>query len=351
MIIQDVKSGGNIPDPMRIQNHTGFLEDYLAALQDEGLSPGRIHHVIKDIRTFYRVNRVEVKLTEPLSRRITYKDRAPTPEELTRLIEIADLRTKTIITMLALGGFREGTLARLQYRHVKEDLEKDITPIHIHVEADITKGKYNDYDTFLGQEAAEYLKLYLEQRRQGSPDGRAPPEKLTDTSPLIRDETSHDPRPIGPKQLYKIVHQLYAKAGLLKAPRGRMYELRLHSLRKYFKTQLTALGVQSDFVDYMMGHTVSVYNDVQSLGVEKLRNVYAAAGLSIKPKTKISKIDALKEIIRAWGMNPEQVLTRETLTQRAAVCITPQDRENHDLQILSQTLKELIRQETAKNTI
>jgi hypothetical protein len=66
------------------------------------------------------------------------------------------------------------------------------------------------------------------------------------------------------------------KAGLLKAPRGRMYELRLHSLRKYFKTQLSALGVQSDYVDYMMGHTVSVYNDIQSLGVEKLRNVYAA---------------------------------------------------------------------------
>ena len=128
-----------------------------------------------------------------------------------------------------------------------------------------------------------------------------------------------------------------------------MYELRLHSLRKYFKTQLSALGVQSDYVDYMMGHTISVYNDVQSLGVEKLRNVYAAAGLSIKPKTKVSKIDALKEIIRAWGMNTKQVLTREALTQGATVCITPQDRENHDLQVLSQTLRELIRQEAVKS--
>jgi type I restriction-modification system DNA methylase subunit/site-specific recombinase XerD len=309
----------------------------------------RIHHIISDIRTFYRVNGVEVKLTEHLSRRITYKDRAPTPEELTRLLEIADLRTKTIVSMLALGGFRESTLSMLQYRHVKEDIEKGITPIHIHVEADITKGKYGDFDTFLGQEAAEYLKLYLDQRRQGSPDGRAPPEKLTDTSPLIRDETSHDPRPIGPKQFYKLVHQLYAKAGLLKAPRGRMYELRLHSLRKYFKTQLLALGVQSDYVDYMMGHTVDTYHDIQSLGVEKLRNVYAAAGLSIKPKTKVSKIDALKEIIRAWGMNPEQVLAREALSQGATVHINPQDRENYHLQVLRQTLKELIRQETNKS--
>lgn len=29
--------------------------------------------------------------------------------------------------------------------------------------------------------------------------------------------------------------------------------------------------------------------------------VYSASALSIGPKTRVSKIDALKEIIRAWG--------------------------------------------------
>jgi hypothetical protein len=33
-----------------------------------------------------------------------------------------------------------------------------------------------------------------------------------------------------------------------------MYELRVHGLRKYSKTQMLALGVQPDYVDYMMGH-------------------------------------------------------------------------------------------------
>ena len=47
-----------------------------------------------------------------------------------------------------------------------------------------------------------------------------------------------------------------------------MYELRVHSLRKYFKTQLLALGVQPDYVDYMMGHTVDTYHDVQMKGVD-----------------------------------------------------------------------------------
>jgi site-specific recombinase XerD len=348
MIIMDVKDGVNIPNPLRVQDHSGFLEDYLAALQDEGLSPGRVYGEIKHIRTFYRVNGAEVKLSEPLSRRVTYKDRAPTPEELTKLLEIADLREKVVATMLALGGFREETLAKLQYRHVREDIETGRTPIHVHVEVEITKGKYSDYDTFLGAEADEYLRLYLDQRRRGSVDGKIPPENLNDQSLLIRDKRHREPRPVGPKQIRKLVHGLYMKAGLLKEPRGRMYELRVHSLRKYFKTQLLALGVQESYVDYMMGHVVDTYHDIQSLGVEKLRNVYAASALSIRPKTRVSKIEALKEIIRAWGLNPEKVLTREALSQGATARINAEKRENHDLQVLSRTLRDLIRQEAGR---
>ncbi|MEM2687833.1 MAG: hypothetical protein QW796_05755 [Thermoproteota archaeon] len=94
-----------------------------------------------------------------------------------------------------IGGFREETLAKLEYRHVKGDLERGVTPIHIHVEAEITKGKYHDYGTFIGAEAAEYLRLYIDQRRRGSLNGKIPPETLSDTSPLIRDERSRVPKP------------------------------------------------------------------------------------------------------------------------------------------------------------
>ncbi len=53
----------------------------------------------------------------------------------------------------------------------------------------------------------------------------------------------------------------------------------------------------------------------------------------------------MKAIIRAWGMNPEQMLTREALSQPAASYIKPEDQENRQLQILTETLKELIRKE------
>jgi hypothetical protein len=74
-------------------------------------------------------------------------------------------------------------------------LEKGIVPLHIHVEAAITKGKYDDYDTFLAAQAVQYVRLYLEGRRQGNLHHEIPAEEISDDSPLIRDEMYTLPRP------------------------------------------------------------------------------------------------------------------------------------------------------------
>ena len=340
-LIADIKPVGNIPDPLRVQNHTGYLNDYLAELQDQGLKPGAVNNYIKSVKTFYRVNGVKIELSEPLSRRVTYKDRAPKPEELSKLLDIGDLRQRFIVSAIALGGFREGTFSKLQYRHVKHDLEAGVTPLHLHIEAEITKGKYGDYDTFLGAEAVTYLKLYLQQRRQGT--RYQDPEIITDTSPLIRDEGRAEPKGITPKQVRTIIHGLYLKAGLITKSGGRYYDLRTHSLRKYFKTQMIALGVQADYVDYMMGHTVDTYHDIQSVGIDKLRNIYAAAGLAIKQKTQVSKLETIKEMIRALGENPEKLLSREALITGAT---TPKENiADFQIGFLRSQLRELIKEE------
>ena len=118
-------------------------------------------------------------------------------------------------------------------------------------------------------------------------------------------------------------------------------------MRKYFKTQLLALGVQTDYVDYMMGHTVDTYHDIQSLGIEKLRQAYAASGLSIKPKTRLSKIEAIKEIMRAQGISPERILARDALKQPATSAKTRHS-EMTAAATADRTLKEFIQHETRR---
>jgi hypothetical protein len=109
--------------------------------------------------------------------------------------------------------------------------------------------------------------------------------------------------------------------------------------------------MQPEYIDYMMGHVVDTYQDIQSLGIEPLRKAYRAAGLCIQKKMQVSKIEALKEIIRAYGMNSEQILTREALSDGAATHRSPEDFENHQLAVLRSQLKHLIRQEATTTTV
>jgi hypothetical protein len=55
----------------------------------------------------------------------------------------------------------------------------------------------------------------------------------------------------------------------------------------------------------------------------------------------------VKEMIQAYGMNPEEVLTREALSDGAATYKSAEDYENHQLTILGNQLKQLIREAAA----
>ncbi len=348
-IIADAKPDSLRPDPIRIEKHRQFLGDCLAELQDQGRSPGRLHGYSKHVRTFYKVNGIQLPSPYLPIPRPVYKDRAPTQEELSNLVDTANLREKLILSMVCLGGFREGTLTRLQYRHIKDDMEKHIVPLHVHVEAEITKGKYHDYDTFLGADAVDYLRKYLEARRKGGVlHPHIGPEEIQDDSPIIRDEMHDDtrgamraePRSIGEKQVYKVIHQLYIKTGLLK-PGQNHYTLRVHSLRKFFKTQLIAAGVPESYVDYMMGHTVDTYHDIQSKGVEFLRGVYAKGGVSIRPKTQQTAYEILASLAKQLGKDPDKVLIKESFSEPHRALADQQATENEYARIILTKLKEL----------
>jgi site-specific recombinase XerD len=342
-ILSDVKTKDSLPIPSRVQTHVRLVEDHLAMLQDRGLTPGRIHTCAKHIKTFYRINDIEIKLPYALPRRVTYKDRAPKPEELHHMLDVADLREKVILTMLALGGFREGTLVRLRYRHVRDDLERRTVPLHIHVESEITKGKYHDYDTFLDEEAVEYLRAYLETRCRGNLHPEIPPEEISDDSPLIRDEMYDVARSIGEKQVRKLIHSLYFKAGLLKPSNGRRYSLCVHSLRKFFKTQLMALGVQSDYVEYMMGHTITAYHDIQSKGVEFLRSLYGNSGLRIRPRNALTTKDQLRAMARGFGLSPEEAARLLTSSELHRTYVTQEQRDEHEIKMLCEAITERVK--------
>jgi hypothetical protein len=132
-----------------------------------------------------------------------------------------------------------------------------------------------------------------------------------------------------------------------KLAEGWMYDVKTHSLRKYFKTQLSICKINDDIIEYMMGHSPDTYEDVQSLGIETLRNLYVPANLTIRPKTVLNRIVQLKEIIRAWGENPEEILSKDAI-MRGNITQIDSLLETHQLTLLAEELKDLVKREVSK---
>lgn len=130
-------------------------------LQAEGLAPGTINNHIKDVKTLFRVNGLTLVLPYRLPKYVKHNNRALTPEELSGVIEIATVKEKNDNQHLnpQRNKNRNSSQTNL-YGHVRKNFEAGIVSIHVHVEKEITKGKYQDYDMFIGAEAVEALKTY-----------------------------------------------------------------------------------------------------------------------------------------------------------------------------------------------
>ncbi len=101
---------------------------------------------------------------------------------------------------------------------------------------------------------------------------------------------------------------------------------------------MKALGVDSDYVDYMMGHMVDTYHDIQSKGTEFLRDIYARAGFEIRPKNKSTPTEILKKMVRSIGLDPDKVLNREALSETHRTYATVQEREQEEIALLTKAL-------------
>ena len=92
-------------------------------------------------------------------------------EEIQRILNVADLRTKVIILLMASAGLRVGALSGLSVHHVKNDNNKVIA----------YSGSVSKYISFFSPECKQAIDNYLEFRERCG-------EKIGPTSPLFRRE-------------------------------------------------------------------------------------------------------------------------------------------------------------------
>jgi site-specific recombinase XerD len=290
------------------------IDDYISYLRTRELAPGTVYNYISSLRVFLKLNYIDLQLCMKRPSRTKFDSRAPTLDELRRIIDVCNLREKLVVTLLGVSGLRIGTLTKLKYRHVKDDLEKNRVPILLNIEAEITKGKYHSYWTFLNQEASDYLRAYLDLRRRGTQ--YMDPEEINDETPLLRAYRLNKIRPTVPETLENALRKVYFRAGVVvKTPGVRRYDFQCHGLRKFFKSQMLLRGVKNEYIEFMIGHKRDHYLDIKALGPEYMRHIYKMSGISIRPNPELDKIAILTDIIAELGLNPQKILRPDVINR------------------------------------
>ena len=300
---------GKSPDEMVSECASGAVSDYVEKTKAFTMAGDRAKgtvlvysHIIK---SFFDHNGILLPIGR-IQNWVTYEDRAVAPEELHRLLQASNLRTRAEISVLAQSGMRVGTLAGLTYGHVKEGLEKGEVPLRIHISSMEAKGRVRSFDTFIGSEAIDYLKLYLESRQRGTK--KIPGEKLTERSPLFRDQRGKDAKALRYVGIYADIRKALLNTGLAEK-KGKPSELRPHSLRKFFKTQLEAAGVSRMFIEFMMGHTLPGTDSAYfKPTLEQLREAYlkGISYLSMTPRRDVKdEFKRVLEAVKARREDPE----------------------------------------------
>jgi integrase/recombinase XerD len=228
------------------------------------------------VKSFYSYNNVPLKLRTP---KHTTREREPhTVEQIKTLMKIVDVRERAFIMLLKDSGMSREDAVTLRYGDIKAEYEAGKEVIHLKV---VRQKESIEYDTFIGKNAIESIKAYLEYRQRRG-------ETITDSTPII---ATLKGKALTPENFSTIFDRLSDKVGFKTSP---------HRFRKYFESHL-ALSAPSILVKFWLGHSLGVEKSYFMPPLEKQREKYAESykEIDISEKPTLSELKVKQMIALA----------------------------------------------------
>ena len=264
---------------------------YIATKKKEGYATATLQIMYASIRSFFEMHYFPLRV-----RRGDYPKgdsngvKRATKTAILKVLNNKKARnkitTKPAVLVIKDSGLRVSDVLRLNCDFFLDALEKtpDTDLIEIHI---ITKKTKLLAKTFIGKEAIDALKEYLEKRRKGSRN--VAPETITRESPLFKSWKRGKVRRISRHSFSTLLRQAFLNV--------REDKMSAHSLRKKLQTDLEKVGINSNWIDHILGHKLINSRDAYSLPTdEELKEAYAKAYPYIKvyPEASASTLETPK---------------------------------------------------------
>jgi hypothetical protein len=261
-----------------------YLQGHKTRVDRKEISSATLRNYVKPIRLYCEQMDISIPWKKimrgrPKGRRYA-NDRAPTLQEITKMLTYPDRRMKPIIYTMTSSGIRLSAWDYLKWKHIIP-ISRDglVVAAKILVYADDDE----EYFSFVSREAFDALNEWMTYRKQSG-------EIITGDSWVMRnlwDVTT--PKGKGvitiPKRLRAsgikrlIERALWAQGIRLKLDEGkRRHEFQAdHGFRKWFKTRCESAGMRSINIETLMGHSLGLSDSYYRPTVEEILNDYQKA--------------------------------------------------------------------------
>jgi integrase len=248
-----------------LNNILKFLQIYKERVERKEISGATLRNYVKTIKLFCEMNEILIpwkKITRGLPRgRKFADDRAPTIEEIHRLIEYPDRRIKGIVDTMCSSGIRLGAWDYLRWGHIIPVRRENVivaAKIRVYAEDD------EEYFSFITPEAYNELQKWISYRKESG-------ETITDKSWVMRNiwDTKRGfmkglitaPKKLKSAGVKRLMEDaLWAQGLRTKLESGkRRHEFQTdHGFRKWFKTRCELAGMKPINIEKLMNHSIGI---------------------------------------------------------------------------------------------
>ncbi|MGC1135165.1 MAG: tyrosine-type recombinase/integrase [Nitrososphaeraceae archaeon] len=281
-----------------------YLQVHKGRVEHKEISTATLRNYIKPIRLYCDQMDIPIpwkKLLRGMPKGRRYaNDRAPTLDEIKRVLAYPDRRIKPIVCVMSSSGIRLSAWDYLKWKHIiplSRNGRIVAAKILVYAEDD------DEYFSFISQEAFEALQDWINYRKASG-------EEVTSESWLMRnlwDVTT--PKGKGavtiPKRLKATgIKRLIERALWAQGIRSHLGEGRRrhefqadHGFRKWFKTRCESAGMRSINIETLMGHSLGLSDSYYRPTEEEILNDYLLATQALNLTNLHGMQEKLEELI------------------------------------------------------